>query len=514
MPASEEARRLLWTAADKLRGSMAVARYKEYLLGLVFLKYLSDAFDERRREIVEELAEEGLDADQRAGFLEDKDEYIGYHTCWVPETARWSAIAARTGSEEIGQFLDDAVGAVMRENPSLAGVLPRIYGQEDVGWRRIAELVALIGDERFTGRGAKPAREAMGEVYAGLLDGFSAAEGPRGGDFHTPASVGELLVGMLEPDQGLIYDPACGAGGLLVRAAGFATGGRAAGHTGLQVRGQDRGELAWRLATMNLAIHGTDGDLAPADSLGDDRFPGLKADFILSRPPFNLKNWAPDASDPRWRFGVPPQSNANFAWLQHIVAKLGDRATAGVVLAGTSVIGGQGGESGIRRALIESDLVACLVALPPNLFRSTSIPTFLWILDTDKSPRGTGALEDRRGQILFVDAAGMGTGAGRGGRVLTDDDIAEVVGTYRAWRGRASAGDRRYADVPGFCGSAGLAAVRDADHVLLPARYIAEAGVESTADRIGRLTEELYALFDRADELTGAVRAQLRRIDG
>ncbi|MET9606633.1 class I SAM-dependent DNA methyltransferase [Streptomyces sp. NPDC006512] len=515
VPGSGEIQRILWTAADKLRGSMDAARYKEFLFGLVFLKYLSDAFDERRDALEEELAAEGTDTGQRARFLEDKDEYIGYGTFWVPAPARWNAIAARTGSEDVGRYLDDAVEAVMRENPPLAGVLPKIYGQEDVGWRRLAELVSLIGDARFTGRGVRAARDVLGEVYADFLDRFSRSEGRRGGDFHTPGSVGKLLVEMLEPYAGRIYDPACGAAGMLVRAGKFAAEHQTTAHTGgLAVYGQEQNERTWRLARMNLAIHGIEGDLTQGDSFGEDRHSGLKADFVLSSPPFNLKDWARNASDPRWRFGVPPQANANFAWLQHIIAKLGDSGTAGVVLAGASVSGGQGREDEIRQALIEADLVACMVALPPNLFHSTRIPVYLWLLDKDKSPRGAKNLVDRRGRILFIDAASMGETASRGERALTDGDLAEIVGTYHAWRGVASAGDRRYANLPGFCFSADLAAVRDAGHVLSPNRYIAEAGIESAAERIERLTKELYEHFGRADELTEVVRAQLRRIDG
>ncbi|WP_223126098.1 class I SAM-dependent DNA methyltransferase [Streptomyces sp. TRM68367] len=515
VPGSGEIQHVLWTAADKLRGSMDIARYKEFLLGLVFLKYLSDAFDERRAELDEELAEEGMNAAQRAVFLEDKDEYIGYGACWVPESARWHAIAARTGSEDVGRYLDDAIDAVMRENPPLAGVLPKIYGQEDIGWRRLAELVALMDDARLTGPGGRPARDVLSAVYADFLDRFSRAEGKRGGDFHPPGSVARLLVEMLEPYAGRIYDPVCGTAGLLVRAGKFAAGHGSTAHTDdLAVHGQERNERTWRLARMNLALHGVESDLARGDSLSEDRYPGLEADFVLSIPPFNLKEWPRNPEDPRWRFGVPPQANANFAWLQHIIAKLGDKGTAGVVLAGASVTGSRGREDEIRRALIEEDLVACMVALPPNLFHSTGVPVYLWLLDKDKSTRGTKNLEDRRGRILFIDAGTMGETAGRGERTLSDGELAKIVSTYRTWRGTASAGGKRYKDVAGFCFSANVADVRREGHVLSPNRYIAEVGVESAAERIGRLTKELDGLFGLADDLTEAVRAQLRRVDG
>ncbi|MFJ6437535.1 type I restriction-modification system subunit M [Streptomyces sp. NPDC091416] len=520
---AKEIQAILWKAADKLRGSIDAAQYKEFVLGLIFLKYISDAFDERRSQLATELADDGITEDRMDDFLEDRDEYTGAHVFWVPETARWTWIATHAKSQGVGKLLDDAMDAVMRENASLTGVLPKIFNRDNVDQKRLGELVDLISDARFGGTGDKPAQDVLGEVYEYFLGNFARAEGKRGGEFYTPQSVVRLIVEILEPYEGRVYDPACGSGGMFVQAAKFIEAHQGRGHKAdIAVYGQELNERTWRLGKMNLAIHGIDGNLAPrwGDTFADDKHPDLKADFVMANPPFNIKDWARDESDPRWRYGVPPKSNANYAWLQHMISKLGERGTAGVVLANGSVSSRQSGEGEIRQALVEADLVACMVAMPAQLFRTTQIPACLWFLAKDKSPQGAKRLDDRRGEILFIDARNMGEMADRTERVLTEANLAKIAGAYHAWRGTTSAREAglTYEDEPGFCFSADLATVREHGYELTPGRYVGaaaaeEEGAEAVAGRIVALTEELYGLFNRSVDLETVVREQLGRID-
>ncbi|MDA4888400.1 class I SAM-dependent DNA methyltransferase [Streptomyces sp. MS2A] len=518
---AKEIQAILWKAADKLRGSIDAAQYKEFVLGLIFLKYVSDAFDERRNELKKELVEDGIDGERLDDFLEDRDEYTGAHVFWVPETARWSWIAANAKSQGVGKLLDEAMDAVMAENASLKGVLPKIFNRDNVDQKRLAELVDLISDARFGGTEDKPAQDVLGEVYEYFLGNFARAEGKRGGEFYTPQSVVRLLVEILEPYGGRVYDPACGSGGMFVQAAKFIEAHRGRGHKAdISVFGQELNERTWRLAKMNLAIHGIDGNLAArwGDTFADDKHPDLKADFVMANPPFNIKDWARDEGDARWKYGVPPKNNANYAWLQHMISKLGERGTAGIVLANGSMGSQQNGEGEIRQALVEADLVACMVALPAQLFRTTGIPACLWFLSKDKSPQGARRLDDRREEILFIDARGMGEMVDRTERILTNADLAKIADTYHAWRGTASARAQSltYADEPGFCFSANLEAVRQHGYMLTPGRYVGavEAEVEDSeavSERIAVLTQELYGLFERSTELENAVRQQLGR---
>ncbi|MEU9353963.1 class I SAM-dependent DNA methyltransferase [Streptomyces griseoloalbus] len=520
---AKEIQDILWKAADKLRGSIDAAQYKEFVLGLIFLKYVSDAFEERRTELAKELAEDGISEDQIGDFLEDRDEYTGAHVFWVPETARWSWIAAHAKAQGVGKLLDEAMDAIMRENASLTGVLPKIFNQDRVDQKRLGELVDLISDARFGGSGDKPAQDLLGEVYEYFLGNFARAEGKRGGEFYTPGSVVRLIVEILEPYEGRVYDPACGSGGMFVQAAKFIEAHRGRGHkTDISVYGQELNERTWRLAKMNLAIHGIDGNLAArwGDTFADDKHPDLKADFVMANPPFNIKDWARDETDPRWKYGVPPKNNANYAWLQHMISKLGEKGTAGIVLANGSMSSQSSGEGEIRQALIESDLVACMVALPSQLFRTTPIPACLWFLSKDKSPQGARRLDDRRGEILFIDAREMGEMADRTERILPEADLRKIADTYHTWRGTASAreGGLTYKDVPGFCCSADLEKVREHGYVLTPGRFVGaveteEEGAEVVAGRIDRLTKELVELFDRSAELEKTVREQLGRVD-
>ncbi|MFE7235067.1 type I restriction-modification system subunit M [Streptomyces sp. NPDC057596] len=520
---AKEIQDILWKAADKLRGSIDAAQYKEFVLGLIFLKYVSDAFEERRTELAKELVEDGISEDRLDNFLEDRDEYTGAHVFWVPETARWSWIATHAKAQGVGKLLDEAMDAIMRENASLTGVLPKIFNQDRVDQKRLGELVDLISDARFGGSEDKPAQDLLGEVYEYFLGNFARAEGKRGGEFYTPSSVVRLIVEILEPYEGRVYDPACGSGGMFVQAAKFIEAHRGRGHKAdISVYGQELNERTWRLGKMNLAIHGIDGNLAArwGDTFADDKHADLKADFVMANPPFNIKDWTRDETDPRWKYGVPPKNNANYAWLQHVISKLGEKGTAGIVLANGSMSSQSSGEGEIRQALIEADQVACMVALPSQLFRTTQIPACLWFLAKDKSPQGARRLDDRRGETLFIDARGMGEMVDRTERILTEDELAKIADTYHAWRGTASAREAglRYEDVPGFCFSADLEKVREHGYVLTPGRYVGavaaeEEDAEAIAERISELTEELYGLFDRSAELEKTVRERLENVD-
>ncbi|WP_432923539.1 type I restriction-modification system subunit M [Microbispora sp. CA-135349] len=519
---TKEIRDILWKTADRLRGSLDAAQYKEFVLGLIFLKYVSDAFEERRTELAKELAEEGIAEERLEEFLEDRDEYAGHNVFWVPEEARWSWISAHAKSRGPGELLNNAMKKIMEENVALANVLPLIYNSSSVDQKVLTGLIDLVSDARFSGRGDRPAQDVLGETYEYFLGNFARAEGKKGGEFYTPSSVVRLLVEILEPYEGRVYDPCCGSGGMFVQAGKFIEA-HAGTKADISVFGQELNERTWRLAKMNLAIHGVDGNLAGrwGDTFADDKHPDLKADFVLANPPFNVKSWERNESDPRWKYGVPPKNNANYAWLQHIVSKLGERGTAGVVLANGSMSSQQSGEGEIRQALVEADLVACMVALPSQLFRTTQIPACLWFLVKDKTPQGGKRLTDRRGEILFIDARGMGQMVDRTERTLTEADITKIASAYHAWRGTASAREAglMYADEPGFCFSANLETVRSHGYVLTPGRYVGaieteEEDAQAVAEKIATLTDELLALFDKSDELAKTVREQMGRING
>ncbi|MGW0882086.1 class I SAM-dependent DNA methyltransferase [Streptomyces sp. NPDC002671] len=509
---TKEIQDILWKAADKLRGSVDAAQYKEFALGLVFLKYVSDAFAERRAELA---------ADPE--LAETPDQYTRKDVFWVPPTARWEHIAERAAGADggIGLLLDDAMDEVMRANKALTGVLPKIFNRDNVDQHRLKELVDLIGDARFTGHGDRPAQDVLGETYEYFLERFARAEGKRAGEFYTPASVVRLIVEVLEPYEGRVYDPACGSGGMFVQSGKFVAERRGRDHShDIAVYGQEANERTWRLAKMNLAIHGMDPKGVGerwADTFAEDKLPDLQADFVMANPPFNMSDWMRRADDPRWKYGVPPQSNANFAWLQHIVSKLGDRGSAGVVLSNGTLTSQQNGEGDIRAALVDADLVACMVALPGNLFRTTAIPACLWFLTRDKTSQGAKALEDRRGEVLFIDARSVGTMVDRTERVFTDADLERISDAYHAWRGTKSAKEKglSYEDVPGFCYSATLEEIARHDHVLTPGRYVgtAEAAEDPDAEpldqRVARMTKQLFDRLDESARLDAVLRERL-----
>ena len=464
----------LWAAANALRGNMDAAEYKHVVLGLVFLKYISDAFEERYAQLVAE-RDEGKGADP-----EEPDEYTGENVFWVPREARWNDLHKHAKEPSIGQDVDNAMAAVERDNPSLGGVLPQTYARPALDKRRLGELIDLIGNVEVGNADAR-SRDVLGRVYEYFLAQFASAEGKKGGEFYTARCVVKLLVEMLEPYEGRVYDPCCGSSGMFVQSVAFidahATGNgngrkrRSASSAGVSIYGQESNHTTWRLAKMNLALRGIDGQIAEGDTFHNDRHPDLKADFILANPPFNVSNWGGEqlVDDQRWAYGVPPKRNANFAWVQHMVHHLAPAGVAGFVLANGSMSSQAASEGEIRKNLIEANLVDCMIALPGQLFYSTQIPVCLWFLARN---RGNGKFRDRRGEVLFIDARGEGHMVDRTHRELSDEDIARIAGTYHAWRSKRG---KRYEDVPGFCKSATLDDIRAHDHILTPGRYVGVA---------------------------------------
>lgn len=524
----KELKDTLWKAADKLRGSMDASQYKDVILGLVFLKYVSDAFDERQAQIRAELEATGsYNDDQIAQLVNDIDEYTGHGVFWVPPTARWiylsthaKGLQAAMGerAKTIGELVDDAMDLLMGSNQGLAATLPRIFNRDSVDQRRLGELLDLFNSARFTGAGATRARDLLGEVYEYFLEKFAKAEGKRGGEFYTPAGVVRVLVRVLEPTNGRVYDPCCGSGGMFVQAEKFLEAHDREG-SDISVYGQENNERTWRMAKMNLAIHGLNANLASrwGDTFARDQHPELQADYVMANPPFNIKDWARNESDPRWKFGVPPVGNANYAWIQHIISKLAPGGSAGIVMANGSMSTNSGGEGDIRAQLVEADLVSCMVALPTQLFRSTGIPVCVWFFAKDKTKGKKGSV-DRSGQVLFIDGRNLGYMVDRAERALSDDDIASIANTFHAWRGSPSAGKTglTYDDVPGFCKSATLSEIKAADYALTPGRYVGTADVEEDGEHFGnkmeRLTKEVFEQFEESERLEKAIREQLARI--
>ncbi|MFD3525127.1 N-6 DNA methylase [Streptomyces sp. NPDC058653] len=491
MLSKAEIRNLHWKAAERLRGSVDAMEYKEYILGLIFLKFASDAFEENRSQLRARLVTEGFDVDHLDEVLEDR-EFTDAQIIWVPRSARWASVAAEADSPGLGEHIDRAMGSIMQANPALKGALPTVFREGSVDPRRLAGVVTIVGSMGVERSRDGSVRDGLAELYAYFLDNFARAEGRRGGEFHTPRSVGRLMVEMLQPYGGRVYDPACGSGGLLVEAGAFmAAQGEDPG--GMKIYGQEINRHTWRLARMNLAVHGfmNGTDIRRGDTLADDGHPDLKADFVLAQPPFGLAGRSPREDDPRWAYGVPG-AGTHDAWLQHAISKLGERGTACLVLPNGSL--SSSGAGRIRRALVEADLVASVVTLPGQLFRSTLIPVCLWTLVKEKP-------EHRRGQILLVDARDTGMMVDRTERVLGEEDVAKIAGTYHAWRGAGSARQplRTYRDDPGFCVSADLGKVREQAYALTPGRYVDAA---PPVDRpavpgagAGALTKDLYGVF-------------------
>jgi type I restriction enzyme M protein len=472
----------LWQAADALRNNMDAAEYKHVVLGLIFLKYISDAFESKHAELE---TDRGKGADP-----EDADEYRAVNIFWVPKEARWSHLKATAPQPTIGTIVDDAMAAIERDNQSLKGVLPRDYARPGLDKQRLGQLINLVSDIGL-GSPADRAKDILGRVYEYFLAQFAGAEGKKGGQFYTPSQVVRVLVEMLAPYKGRVYDPCCGSGGMFVSSEKFIEAH--AGRIGdISIYGQESNYTTSRLAKMNLAIRGIDAQIAHGDSFHNDGHPDLKADYVLANPPFNDSDWRGDLlrADKRWVYGAPPASNANFAWVQHFIFHLAPTGIAGFVLANGSMSSNQSGEGEIRKAMVETDLVDCMVALPGQLFYSTQIPVCLWFIARDKR---NGRFRDRRGETLFIDARKLGSMVDRTHRELTDEDIAKVAGTYHAWRGDPNEGE--YADVPGFCKAAKLDDIRGHGHVLTPGRYVgaetAEEDDEPFDEKMRRLVATL-----------------------
>jgi type I restriction enzyme M protein len=504
----------LWQMADALRGSMDAAEYKHVVLGLIFLKYISDAFEEQHAKLEAEKAQ-GADP-------EDPDEYRALSIFWVPPEARWFHLKGQAKQPTIGQLVDDAMAGIERDNPSLKGVLPKDYARPGLDKQRLGQLIDMVSNIRV-GDAESRSKDVLGRVYEYFLSQFASAEGKKGGEFYTPRCVVRLLVEMLEPYKGRVYDPCCGSSGMFVQSEQFiaAHGGKLGD---ISIYGQESNYTTWRLARMNLALRGIDGQIAHGDTFHNDRHPDVRADFILANPHFNDSDWGGDRlrDDKRWQFGKPPVGNANFAWVQHIIYHLAPTGIAGFVLANGSMSSNQSGEGEIRKNIIEADLVDCMIALPGQLFYSTQIPACLWFLSRDKK---NIKYRDRRGQVLFIDARKLGRMVDRTHRELTDEEIARIANTYHAWRGSplnsspATGEDKDlgdYKDISGFCKSATLEEIRKHGYVLTPGRYVGaeaeEGDGEPFEEKMKRFTATLREQQAEAAKLDSAIAANLQEL--
>ncbi|MEY2471603.1 MAG: type restriction enzyme protein [Actinomycetota bacterium] len=541
----------LWKAADALRGQIDAAEYKHVVLGLIFLKYVSDSFEARRDELRMELEAEGIAGAQADILLESRDEYTAERVFWVPPDARWRAIQESAVRPEIATLIDEAVLAVERDNVNLKGKLPRDYARRGIAPEKLKSLIDLVANIGFKEDRSK-ARDRLGRVYEFFLGKFAQAEGKLGGEFFTPRCIVRVLVEMLEPYEGRVYDPCCGSAGMFVQSERFveAHGGQ---KTDIHIFGQESNPTTWRLAHMNLAIRGIEANLGaqPADSLLRDLHPDLKTDYILANPPFNVSDWSADLlrDDVRWRYGMPPAGNANFAWVQHFIHHLAapngrGGGVAGFVMANGSLSSTAGGEGAIRRRIVEADLVDAIVALPSQLFLTTGIPACLWFVSRDKSGKNLKrGGRDHSGETLFIDARKLGSMQTRTLRVLTGgedgetqlsdgtrdptptSDIGRIVYAFRQWRGEpapdwwstAHHGEWRYEDTPGFTRSVTIEEISRHDFVLTPGSYVGatEQSVDYRpfAETYSALVAELQERFAESERLTKEVRSQLRNVD-
>ncbi len=490
----------LWATADKLRNNMDAAEYKHVVLGLIFLKYISDSFEELH---------EKLKKDKHSD-PEDKDEYLAENVFYVPPSARWNFLQhQRAKLPTIGKDLDDAMDAIEKDNPSLKGVLPKDYARPALDKKRLGELVDLIGNVGFNQKGHS-SKDLLGRVYEYFLGMFADAEGKRGGQFYTPESIVKLLVEMLEPYKGRIYDGCCGSGGMFVQSEKFleAHGGKIGD---IAVYGQESNPTTYKLAKMNLAIRGIDAKIELGDTFHNDRHKDLKADYILANPPFNISDWGGEnlQDSSLWKFGVPPTGNANYAWLQLFISKLSPTGTAGIVLANGSMTTNTGSEGEIRKQLIKEGLVDCMVALPTQLFYNTQIPACLWFLARN---RKNHKFRDRSNEILFIDARNLGSMISRKNKVLTDADIAKISEAYHNWRNKNS----KYTDVQGFCKAATLAEVEANNFVLTPGRYVGTEEAEddgvSFDEKVAAITDNLRQHFEKSVELQNRIKSNLKKV--
>jgi len=496
----------LWAAADKLRGHMDASEYKHVVLGLIFLKYISDAFQCRYKE---------LEATRDTAYTdpEDRDEYAANNIFWVPKEARWASLQAGARQATIGKLIDDAMVAIEKDNPKLKGVLPKDYARPSLDKHRLGELIDIIskiglGDEESR------SKDILGRVYEYFLGQFAAAEGKSGGEFYTPMSVVKILVEMIEPFKGRVFDPCCGSGGMFVQSKKFID--EHEGRVGdIAIYGQESNETTWRLAKMNMAVRGIDADIRwnNQGSFHKDAHKDLRADFILANPPFNMKDWGGERlrEDVRWKFGVPPVNNANYAWIQHFIHHTAPNGIAGFVMANGSMSSNTSNEGEIRKAIIEGDLVDCMIAMPGQLFYTTQIPVCLWFLVRSKR---NGKFRDRRRETLFIDARKMGQLVDRVHRDLTAEDITRIARTYHAWRGEEGAGN--YEDVPGFCKSATTEEIKGHGYVLTPGRYVGAEAVEDDGEpfdeKMKRLMDQLYDQFAESAKLEVTIKKNLESL--
>jgi len=488
----------MWTAADKLRSNMDAAEYKHVVLGLIFLKYISDAFEEKHTALVAE-KESGEYVDP-----EDQDEYIAENIFWVPKEARWSHLQANAKQPDIGKIIDNAMDLIEENNKSLKGVLTKDYSRPAINKERLGELIDLIGT---IGLGDEESRskDILGRVYEYFLGQFASAEGKKGGQFYTPRCIVQLLVEMIQPYKGRVFDPCCGSGGMFVQSEKFVQA-----HEGrlsdISIYGQESNRTTWRLCNMNMAIRGVEANIAwnQEGSFHNDAHKDLKADFILANPPFNDSDWGGDRlrDDPRWKYGIPPKGNANFAWVQHFIHHLGPNGIAGFVLANGSMSSNQSGEGEIRKAIVEADLVDCMVALPGQLFYSTMIPACLWFVTRNK---GNGGTRDRKSKMLFIDARKMGELKDRVHRELVAGDIEKIVRTYQSWK----EGTEEYKDIPGFCNAVTIEEVRKHGHILTPGRYVGAEEAEDDGEPINEKMARLIGTLKEQMEQSGALEKQI-----
>lgn len=497
---TQDLEKTLWATADKLRNNMDAAEYKHIVLGLIFLKYISDSFDE----LYERLSTDKL------SNPEDKDEYLAENVFYVPKLARWKYLQYEKAKQPtIGKDIDDAMDAIERENPSLKGVLPKEYARPSLDKKRLGELIDLIGNVGFNEPGHS-SKDLLGRVYEYFLGMFADAEGKRGGQFYTPESIVKLLVEMLEPYNGRIYDGCCGSGGMFVQSEKFlqAHGGRL---DDIAVYGQESNPTTYRLAKMNLAIRGIDAKIELGDTFHDDKHKDLKADYIIANPPFNISDWGGEQLQDShlWKYGVPPTGNANYGWLQLFLNKLSPNGTAGIVLANGSMTSNSGGENEIRKNLITEGVIDCMVALPNQLFYNTQIPACLWFLARN---RNNHKFRNRKGEILFIDARNTGALISRKNKAFTDEDISRISEVYHNWRNI----DGKYQDIQGFCKSATLNEVEENNYVLTPGRYVGTEDIEddgvSFEDKIAEITQNLSAHFRESIELQERIKANLKKV--
>ena len=518
----DDIKKTLWATADKLRANMDAAEYKHLVLGLIFLKYISDTFAARRAEVAARLSNPDdeyyfgdASAESLAAELDDRDYYVSANVFWVHESARWETLRAQAKQPEIGKLIDDALSTIEGENSKLKGILDKRFARAQLPDGKLGELVDLVSTIGF---GVTPdvARDTLGQVYEYFLGMFASAEGKRGGQFYTPASIVKTLVAVLNPHSGKVYDPCCGSGGMFVQSEKFieAHGGKI---NDVSIYGQESNPTTWRLAAMNLAIRGIDFNLGrePGDTFTRNQHPDLRADFVLANPPFNISDWWHGSleGDPRWVYGDPPQGNANYAWLQHMLHHLKPSGRAGIVLSNGSMSSSQNSEGQIRAAMVEADVVEVMVALPGQLFFNTQIPACLWFLAKQKTTR--------KGEVLFIDARKQAKMISRVQCELDDAAIARIAETVAAWRGESldvhseidSCLRNEYVDIPGFCRSVLLAEIAQHGHVLTPGRYVGAEEVEDDddafADKMQKLTEKLGEQMAKGAELDALIRVKL-----